>query len=127
MALLIDKSRVEFLGIEVIFIGEDDPRGSVWIEFNEDFSLLYGKNGAGKSTVLKAITAFIEGKTLEDDGVLIHGYARLIDPAESCSIIDQCIKSIPKSQSQYLSYQRNLSKFFLHYHLKMLLSYPLRC
>ena len=97
VAILIDNNRIEFMGIEVIFIGEDDPRGSVWIEFNEDLSLLYGKNGAGKSTVLKAITAFIEGKTLEDDGVLIHGYARLIDPAESCSIIDQCIKSIPNT------------------------------
>ena len=98
MAILIDNNRIEFMGIEVIFIGEDDPRGSVWIEFNEDLSLLYGKNGAGKSTVLKAITAFIEGKTLEDDGVLIHGYARLIDPAESCSIIDQCIKSMPNTR-----------------------------
>lgn len=97
MAILIDNTRVEFLGIEVIFIGEDDPRGSVWIEFTEDLSLLYGKNGAGKSTVLNAISAFIEGKTLEDDGVLIHGYARLVDPAESCSIIDQCIKSIPNT------------------------------
>ena len=98
MAILIDNNRVEFLGIEVIFIGEDDPRGSVWIEFNEDLSLLYGKNGAGKSTVLKAISAFIEGKTLEDDGVLIHGYAKLIDPARSCSIVDQCIKSMANAR-----------------------------
>ena len=98
MAILIDNDRVEFLGIEVIFVGEDDPRGSVWIEFNDDLSLLYGKNGAGKSTVLNAITAFIEGKSLEDAGVLIHGYARLIDPAESCTIIDQCIKSMANAR-----------------------------
>ena len=95
--LLIDNNRVEFLGIEIIFTGEDDPRGSVWIEFNEDLSLLYGKNGAGKSTILNAVTAFIEGKSLQDDGLLIHGYARLIDPAQSCSIIEQCIKSIPNT------------------------------
>lgn len=97
VTLLIDNKRVEFLGIEIIFTGEDDPRGSLWIEFNEDLSLLYGKNGAGKSTILSAITAFIEGKSLQDDGLLIHGYARLIDPTESCSIIDQCIKSIPNT------------------------------
>ena len=27
MAILIDNNRVEFLGIEVIFTGEDDPQG----------------------------------------------------------------------------------------------------
>ena len=98
MAILIDNTRVEFLGIEIIFIGEDDPRGSVWIEFNEDLSLLYGKNGAGKSTILNALKAFIEGKSLQDDGFLIHGYARLVDPTMSCSIIDQCIKSMPNTR-----------------------------
>jgi hypothetical protein len=95
--LLIDNNRVEFLGIEIIFTGEDDPRGSVWIEFNENLSFLYGKNGAGKSTILSAVKAFIEGKSLQDDGLLIHGYARLIDSEGSCSIIDQCIKSIPNT------------------------------
>ena len=97
MALMIDNNRVEFLGIEIIFTGEDDPRGSIWINFNETLSLLYGKNGAGKSTVLTAITAFMEGKSLEDDGLLMHGYARLVDPTQSCSIIDQSIKSMPST------------------------------
>ena len=95
MALMIDNNRVEFLGIEIIFTGEDDPRGSIWINFNETLSLLYGKNGAGKSTILTAVTAFMEGKSLEDDGLLLHGYARLVDPTRSCSIIDQSIKSMP--------------------------------
>jgi hypothetical protein len=98
VAILFDNNRVEFLGIEVIFTGEDDPRGSLWIEFNENLSLLYGKNGAGKSTILDAVTAFIEGKSLQDNGLLIHGYARLADPTRSCSIIDQCIKSIPDTR-----------------------------
>jgi energy-coupling factor transporter ATP-binding protein EcfA2 len=97
VAILIDNNRVEFLGIEIIFIGEDDPRGSVWISFNETLSLLYGKNGVGKSTILNAIAAFIGGKSLEDEGLLMHGYARLIDPAQSCSIIDQSISSMPKT------------------------------
>ena len=34
MALMIDNNRVEFLGIEIIYTGEDDPRGSIWINFN---------------------------------------------------------------------------------------------
>jgi energy-coupling factor transporter ATP-binding protein EcfA2 len=97
MAIMIDGNRVEFLGIEIIFTGEDDPRGSVWVEFNENLSLLYGKNGAGKSTILNAVAAFIEGKSLQEDGLLIHGYARLVDPSQSCSIIEQCIKSIPNT------------------------------
>ena len=97
MALMIDNNRVEFLGIEIIFTGEDDPRGSIWINFNETLSLLYGKNGAGKSTILTAVTAFVEGKSLEDDGLLMHGYARLVDPTQSCSIIDQSIKSMPNT------------------------------
>ena len=95
MTLLIDNKRVELLGIEIVFTGEEDPRGSVWIELNDNLSLLYGKNGAGKSTILNAVTAFVEGKSLQDHGLLIHGYARLIDPARSCSIIDQCIGSMP--------------------------------
>ena len=95
MTLLIDNKRVELLGIEIIFTGEEDPRGSVWIELNDNLSLLYGKNGAGKSTILNAVTAFVEGKSLQVHGLLIHGYARLIDPARSCSIIDQCIGSMP--------------------------------
>ena len=97
MTLLIDNKRVELLGIEIVFTGEQDPRGSVWIELNDNLSLLYGKNGAGKSTILNAVTAFVEGKSLQDYGLLIHGYARLIDPDGSCSIIDQCIGSMPNT------------------------------
>jgi len=97
MTLLIDRGRVEFLGIEVIFTSDDDPRGNIWIDFNQTLSLLYGKNGAGKSTVINAVRAFIEGRSLEDTGILIHGYARLVNPAGSCSIIDEAIKSMPNT------------------------------
>ena len=93
MGLKFDHDRLEFLGIEIIFTGEDDPRGSIWIEFSEALSLLYGKNGSGKSTILKAIIAFFEGRSLEESGILVHGYARLLDPADTSSIMDQCISN----------------------------------
>jgi hypothetical protein len=97
MAIKFDRGRVELLGVEIIFTGEDDPRGSVWVPIDETMSIIYGKNGAGKSTILKAISSFVRGLSLEDEGILVHGYARLIDPASSCSIMDQAIRNMPNT------------------------------
>jgi hypothetical protein len=97
VAIKFDQNRVELLGVEIIFTGEDDPRGSVWIPFDETLSIIYGKNGAGKSTILKAISYFVRGISLEDEGILLHGYARLIDPASSCSLMDQAIRNMPNT------------------------------
>ena len=97
MAIKFDQNRVELLGVEIIFTGEDDPRGSVWVPFDETLSIIYGKNGAGKSTILKAISCFGRGVSLEDEGILLHGYARLINPASSCSFMDQAIRNMPNT------------------------------
>jgi hypothetical protein len=97
VTVLTQHDQLEFLGIEITFISEDDPRGSVWIPFTETLSLLYGKNGAGKSTILRAVRAFLEGKSLKDDGLIINGYARLIDPTQTCSIMDQAIENMPET------------------------------
>jgi len=97
MSIKIDRDKVEFLGIEIIFTGESDPRGSVWIPVSESVSLLYGKNGSGKSTILSAISSFINGQSQEDDGILVHGYFRPLDPRESCSLFQQAIDSMPNT------------------------------
>lgn len=98
MAIDVDKNRVEFLGIEIIFTAEDDPRGSVWVPFSEELTLLYGKNGAGKSTILKAIDAFVSGQTLAKDGVLIYGFARLKDGRDTCALMNQAIEDMPNTR-----------------------------
>ena len=95
MSVKIDQGKVEFLGIEIIFTEQEDPRGSVWIPFSETLTLLYGKNGVGKSTILRAIKAFINGESLEDDGMLIHGYARVMEPENSCQLMSQAIEDMP--------------------------------
>ena len=97
MPIKIDRDRVEFLGLEIIFIGEDDPRGSVWVPFNEELSLLYGKNGAGKSTILNAIKTFAAGTT-PDEGIIIQGFARLINPDQTCSFMDQAVNDMPNTR-----------------------------
>jgi hypothetical protein len=43
MAVKFDRDRVELLGVEIIFTGEDDPRGSVWVPTDETMSIFYGQ------------------------------------------------------------------------------------
>lgn len=98
MSISIDQNRVEFLGIHIIFTGEDDPRGSVWVPFSEELTLLYGKNGAGKTTILKAIDAFVSGQSLEDEGMLIYGFAQLKNANDTCSLMNQAVEDMPNTR-----------------------------
>ena len=97
MSIEIDNGRLLLEGIEIIFTAEDDHRGSVWIPFSETFSLLYGKNGSGKSTILRAIKSFLNGESLEADGLIISGFARMPSTIESCTLIDQAIQDMTNS------------------------------
>jgi hypothetical protein len=97
MTVKIDHGRVEFLGIEIIFTEQDDSRGSVWIPFSETLTLLYGKNGVGKSTILRAIASFIRGESLEEEGMLIHGYARVTSAEDTCNLMTQALEDMPEA------------------------------
>jgi len=52
------------LGVELDFSGKDQ-RGRVWVPLNPGCHLLYGKNGVGKSTILRAIRAALTGDLSE--------------------------------------------------------------
>ena len=67
---------VELLGIEVLFIGVDDPRDSCWLPFNSGMTALYGKNGAGKTTILNAIESALSGVSVR--GMKCRLYLRLL-------------------------------------------------
>jgi ABC-type multidrug transport system ATPase subunit len=97
MSIEIDNGRLLLEGIEIIFTAEDDHRGSVWIPFSESFSLLYGKNGSGKSTILRAIKSFLNGESLKAEGLIISGFARMPSTIESCALIDQAIQDMTNS------------------------------
>ncbi len=70
------------LGIEVL-LGGDQPevglpadRGRVWLDGESGLQLFYGKNGSGKSTVLKALAAFFDGRKSDTD---VRGFIRIDD------------------------------------------------
>ena len=51
------------LGVELAFV--DDSRGRVWVPLSPGSHLIYGRNGSGKSTVLRALLAALTGETSE--------------------------------------------------------------
>ena len=67
---------VELLGIEVLFVGQDDPRDSLWLPFHPGMTALYGKNGAGKTTILNAIESALSG--VSSRGMKCRLYLRLL-------------------------------------------------
>ncbi len=56
------------LGIEILLpepepsVGLPGHRGRIWLEGASGLHLLYGKNGSGKSTVLRALADLFEGR-----------------------------------------------------------------
>ena len=54
------------LGVELDFYGKD-KRGRVWVPLSPGCHLLYGKNGVGKSTILRAIRAALTGDLSEEE------------------------------------------------------------
>ena len=67
---------VELLGIEVLFVGADDLRDSFWLPFSPGMTALYGKNGAGKTTILNAIESALSGVSVR--GMKCRLYLRLL-------------------------------------------------
>lgn len=67
---------VELLGVEALFTADDDPRGSIWVPFSSGMSVLYGRNGAGKTTVLDVVRSALSG--FKTHGVTTRLYLRLL-------------------------------------------------
>lgn len=76
---------LELLGMEVIHAGPTDSRGVVWLPLNAGLTTLYGRNGAGKTSVLRAAQAAFTG--VRPPGVTVRLYARLLAAeAEAVSV-----------------------------------------
>ena len=53
---------IRLLGVEIIFKNyPTDSRGRIWVPIENGRHVLYGKNGAGKSTILEALISAISG------------------------------------------------------------------
>jgi len=68
------------LGIEILLpdpepsVGLPRHRGRIWLEGASGLHLLYGKNGSGKSTVLRALADLFEGRRSEAE---VHCFVQL--------------------------------------------------
>jgi energy-coupling factor transporter ATP-binding protein EcfA2 len=62
----------EWLGTELIVAGQ----GTAWLDPFESMTMLYGRNGAGKSTILEAIRALLLGQHVEE--LDARAYFRLV-------------------------------------------------
>ena len=52
----------DLLGVQINF---DDARGRVWFPFNGGLTLIYGKNGSGKTQILNSIKLALQGRSFE--------------------------------------------------------------
>lgn len=52
----------DLLGVQINF---DDARGRVWFPFSDGLTLIYGKNGSGKTQILNSIKFALQGRSLE--------------------------------------------------------------
>ena len=57
---------VEILGVEAIFEGTQAHRGTIWMPIHSGLTALYGRNGAGKTTVLEAVRSALSGVKVRD-------------------------------------------------------------
>jgi hypothetical protein len=85
---------VELLGVEVIFEGTFSARGSFWVPFEPGLTALYGRNGAGKTTVLEGVRAALSG--VKKLGMSTRLYLRLL------ATDDEMRQSNERSTSEFL-------------------------
>jgi len=57
----IPLGKVRVHGAEIIFDYKSDQRGRLWIPIETQTNLIYGKNGAGKSTIIRALNSAFTG------------------------------------------------------------------
>ena len=76
---------VRYFGLEILFPIPKDNRGRLWVPFNSGENIIYGKNGAGKSTVISAIKSALSG--LKDSALdaEIYLYIKILDSGDDSS------------------------------------------
>lgn len=73
-------SGTRLIGMELDFTGIDE-RGRVWIPLNAGTHLIYGKNGVGKSTILRALRAALTAEESEESlGFAVRLFVAIDDP-----------------------------------------------
>jgi hypothetical protein len=74
-----------YYGFEILFPFPEDNRGRLWVPFSSGENIVYGKNGAGKSTVISAIKSALSG--LKDAALEaeIYLYIKILDNGDDSS------------------------------------------
>jgi hypothetical protein len=74
-----------YYGLEILFPFPEDNRGRLWVPFSSGENIVYGKNGAGKSTVISAIKSALSG--LKDAALEaeIYLYIKILDNGDDSS------------------------------------------
>jgi len=81
-------SGTRLIGMELDFTGIDE-RGRVWIPLDAGTHLLYGKNGVGKSTILRALRAALTADESEETlGFGVRLFVAIDDPRRPIHIKD---------------------------------------
>lgn len=55
-----------------VLIDAAPPLGVLWVPLHEGLTVFYGRNGAGKSRLLRAITAALRGEAIDDGVASLH-------------------------------------------------------
>lgn len=81
-------SGTRLIGMELDFTGIDE-RGRVWIPLDAGTHLLYGKNGVGKSTILRALRAALTADESEEAlGFAVRLFVAIDDPRPQINLDD---------------------------------------
>jgi len=71
--------KVRVHGAEIIFDYKSDHRGRLWMPVEAQTNLIYGKNGAGKSTIIRALNSAFSGDSQPNDTNQVRLFIEIAD------------------------------------------------
>ena len=98
---------VRYFGLEILFPIPKDNRGRLWVPFNSGENIIYGKNGAGKSTVISAIKSALSG--LKDAALEaeIYLYIKILDNGDDYSADLEEPEAFLENEQEFIDHLEN--------------------